>query len=429
MSATPLLSAVRDDVRRFTDEQERWDALDRALRRTISRLCIAAGGLSEPLDVQLQRLTTLVRKPVTLAELDGQFESLTRAIAALEDRPGGNALAAALQRLLERLELPDAFRPRIESLRREIPGGEPATVLEQVAELVNEQRRSLDQRRVAAETLLTQVMGRLDEITTHLGQEREEHDRARDNRESLDRGVRDAVGALGEAVAAGNLSALQAQVRQSLSTIDGQLLQFRSREESRVAEQQKRNEALRSRIDELEQQAHELQESVRREQARAHTDALTGVANRAGWQKHIDTLIENWPGPRRPVCVAVWDIDHFKKINDRFGHPTGDKMLQVVARFLSHNLHDRDFVARFGGEEFVTTMDGTDARGALRVLDQLRNQLSQLDLRFRDAQVKVTISCGITELLAGDTADTAVARADAALYQAKENGRNRCIVG
>jgi diguanylate cyclase len=125
----------------------------------------------------------------------------------------------------------------------------------------------------------------------------------------------------------------------------------------------------------------------------------------------------------------VWDVDHFKRINDTYGHRAGDRVLRAVADCLSGSIRGTDFLARYGGEEFVMILPGTKLEDALRVIDDMRVAVSKIGFHFRGNPVSITISSGITVLADADSAGSAFERADKALYNAKESGRNRCVSG
>ncbi|MBN1588399.1 MAG: GGDEF domain-containing protein [Pirellulales bacterium] len=150
----------------------------------------------------------------------------------------------------------------------------------------------------------------------------------------------------------------------------------------------------------------------------ARTDPLTGVNNRRVLN---DTLTSQLALKARydvNFTLALFDIDHFKKVNDRQGHLYGDRVLQDVAQILGDNARETDTVVRYGGEEFVVIMPETNLEGASYFANRIREKTEQ--------KLPVTISGGVTHSLDGDTTETIVARADAALYEAKSNGRN-CV--
>ncbi|MGZ5575370.1 MAG: GGDEF domain-containing protein, partial [Methylobacter sp.] len=129
-----------------------------------------------------------------------------------------------------------------------------------------------------------------------------------------------------------------------------------------------------------------------------------------------------------PLSLIIWDIDHFKTINDRYGHKAGDKVLLLIAKQLSDHSYTTDFISRFGGEEFTMLLPNTDSQSALSRANQLRQVIEKTGFNASGTSVAITISCGITEFIPDDTDEAAFERADQALYQAKQQGRNRCNV-
>ncbi|MBI5015698.1 MAG: diguanylate cyclase [Deltaproteobacteria bacterium] len=160
----------------------------------------------------------------------------------------------------------------------------------------------------------------------------------------------------------------------------------------------------------------------------AATDGLTGLANR---RILLDRLAEEVRRCRRyehPLALLVLDVDHFKKINDRFGHPGGDEVLRAVAKSLRDFARDTDLVARHGGEEFALLLPSTDEPGAGAVAERIRVGIEGLKVPWEGKPIAVRVSIGVSVLEGEkDTADTLMARADQALYAAKETGRNRVI--
>lgn len=159
------------------------------------------------------------------------------------------------------------------------------------------------------------------------------------------------------------------------------------------------------------------------------TDPLTGVHNRQGMTRD---LRREWTRSLRtgqPVCVALADLDHFKLVNDTWGHPAGDRVLCATARFFQRRLRPYDMVYRYGGEEFLFCLPNTDAARAARVLDRLRRQLGRIPVQLECGEkIAVTCSIGVAQMVPGRTAHEAIAAADQALYAAKEGGRNRVAV-
>jgi diguanylate cyclase (GGDEF)-like protein len=161
-------------------------------------------------------------------------------------------------------------------------------------------------------------------------------------------------------------------------------------------------------------------------QAAARTDAKTGLLNAAAWQREADTELSRARRSGDPLALLLVDLDHFKRVNDTYGHLVGDQVLVGVATTLCNQLRDYDIVGRFGGEEFVVLVPGADTVEACRVAERLRGRVGRLAVPAEDGSVAVTVSIGVALLrVHGDDLIELLAAADLALYRAKESGRDR----
>jgi two-component system cell cycle response regulator len=164
------------------------------------------------------------------------------------------------------------------------------------------------------------------------------------------------------------------------------------------------------------------------------TDALTGIANRRFFERRVVEEAERWRRTRLSLSCLVVDIDHFKKINDRYGHQAGDKVLQQVARELEAVLRSSDVLARYGGEEFVLLLPATDLREAAEIANRIRQNVAtihfeQADLRDISVTASVGVAClGTAQREEAHPGEVLFRYADQALYSAKNSGRNRVVV-
>lgn len=156
----------------------------------------------------------------------------------------------------------------------------------------------------------------------------------------------------------------------------------------------------------------------------AHTDPLTGLLNRRKIMEHLDELIKRYRRNKTPFCIAIGDLDHFKKVNDNYGHEAGDVILQEAAHIFEFSCREIDFIGRWGGEEFIFIFMETGIDAALRIAERIKNKIEHYECRHNDNTISITISLGITEFRDADTASTVIARADKALYCSKDKGRN-----
>ncbi len=146
------------------------------------------------------------------------------------------------------------------------------------------------------------------------------------------------------------------------------------------------------------------------------TDPLTGVNNRRGLDDALESQFALMSRYNDMFTVAMFDVNHFKQVNDKEGHLHGDHVLQELARLLDESIRETDIVARYGGEEFVVVMPHTDVAGAAIFAERLRSQI--------ESRLEITVSGGVASAKEGDSQETLIARADAALYAAKSAGRN-----
>ncbi len=181
--------------------------------------------------------------------------------------------------------------------------------------------------------------------------------------------------------------------------------------------------------DALKRQKAELREALARNEALAQRDELTGLANR----RHMAALIEAERarcvrGGGR-FCLAVLDIDRFKRINDAHGHPAGDRVLEVFAAEALAAIREADVLARWGGEEFMLMLPDTGLTAARLGLERLRTRVEALRVAHGAAELAFTLSAGLVEVAGGESPVEAIARADRALYEAKQQGRNKVVSG
>jgi diguanylate cyclase (GGDEF)-like protein len=175
-------------------------------------------------------------------------------------------------------------------------------------------------------------------------------------------------------------------------------------------------------------QRHELAEALARIQELATRDELTGLINRRHMVELLEQERQRCVRSGHTFCVAIIDIDHFKQINDRFGHAAGDAVLQRFAREALGAIRVADVLARWGGEEFVLLLSDARLPLARGGIERVRQRIESLQMLLEHPPLRVTLSAGLTEHIAGESVVDALDRADRALYEAKAEGRNRIVV-
>jgi diguanylate cyclase len=298
-----------------------------------------------------------------------------------------------------------------------------------VARLASEQRGIAQRERLELGDLLQQTTARLDEIETHLANELTERSTAHDDTTKLNLLVTGEVEQIHADVhRTDDLALMRKALGARLNTISMHVREFHVREETRTATYRERTQRMRTRIAVLERESRNLHKTLKQEHQQAMLDALTGIPNRAAYDDRVAQEYKRWKRFGRPVSLLAWDIDSFKGINDDFGHKAGDKVLRIIGQQLVRNVRDTDFVARYGGDEFVMLLVGSSSAEATEVAEKIRGEVAALGFHFHDKPVQVTLSCGITGFAGDEGPDAAFDRADRALYSAKKAGRNRCAV-
>jgi len=426
-------------------ERQRFEAVESALKRIAGRLCTAALGQSPRLDAEIKELQAALRGALDGGELERLTPALTAAIQALDNvRPvsppaqttvvgsDDECLRATFAALLVQVRNDADLTARAAALEAQLgtvlTRDRCADLVAALTELVGQRISRLERDKHEIAGLLSHLAGRLDEIGRFVAEQGRSQVESQASSETLNAHLAGEMKAMGESVdAADDLLQIRAQVHRRLESIDRHVQDFRQREAVLSSAVRERSEQMRGRISELEAEAQRLQNQLEDEQRLATIDSLTRIPNRLAYEKRVDEEIKRWHRFKQPTCLAVWDVDHFKGINDNYGHRAGDRVLRAVAECLSKRVRSTDLLARYGGEEFVMILPGTTLDDAAHAIDDMRASIAKIGFHCRGAPVSVTMSIGLTALLPTDTAGAAFDRADQALYRAKQSGRNRCV--
>ena len=407
-------------LRRLLDELQSDLGLDQEARLLRRRVDAAAD--ADALEAVAADLAGLLRERFGAAEAD-------------PTGPGGSGEGIAIHdlliRLLERLQIPADLADEVAAMKRSLEDGLAPDAVEPtltaIADLMARVRSAAQQEKQEIEGFLKELTGHLQALDAAF------QDRESDRRESLahgrdlDEAVSAQVRGLETSVAqSDDLAVLKRTIQERVSTIREHMESFRQGEEARAQKAEAEAERLAERLKEVEQEADGLRERIIAERRQAFFDPLTGIHNRLAYDQRIEQEFARWRRYGAPLTMMIWDVDRFKEVNDTYGHQAGDKVLRVIAKLLSQRVRDADFVARYGGEEFVVLLPETELDHARAVAEKLREGIAEADFHYRGDHVAITISCGIAAFREGDDSDSVFRRADAALYRAKEEGRNRC---
>jgi len=366
--------------------------------------CLSQIPAENPLYTHLRLLQMRLMPPLSVSELG----ALNRCIEAVSDEMvstaplRGSDLAPALTPLLARFGV-------LENAPVVTPQPEPAVKAEphqpQAEQRVNAAYRAhLDEKREAMQRLQTDFVKQMDEAVA----EYDAFGELLDSALSVMRG-------------AGDTEELE---RRRLEII--QALQQICEGHEALAKKFSRAQEYLSLIEDDNQQ---LSDELDRVRLLSLTDELTGLPNRRAFMRRLEDEVSRVQRHGAPLSLVIMDLDFFKKINDQRGHAAGDAVLRHYARGVLSIFRHHDLVARYGGEEFAVLLPNTDQSGVLRALEKVRRRLTDVSVQLNEEGISLpTFSAGVAEYSPGETAHSFIERADAALYTAKRNGRDRVEV-
>ena len=183
----------------------------------------------------------------------------------------------------------------------------------------------------------------------------------------------------------------------------------------------------KAKVSQAEQKIQELTSVLEYINERANEDYLTGTLNRRGMEEALEREFSRADRHNTALCIAMMDIDHFKKINDALGHNTGDEALTHFVNVIKDVKRTTDVLARYGGEEFIIILPNTEQDDAIRVVERVQRKLTKEFFMHSDERVVITFSAGVAQRIGEETPEEIIPRADAALYAAKNAGRNRVM--
>ncbi|MGR4972337.1 diguanylate cyclase [Pseudomonas sp. LARHCG127] len=329
--------------------------------------------------------------------------------------------------LLGDLTLPERHRPQAEAMRERLRNGlnwyELLPILDDLAVLM---LAITDTGQHEFEAYLQRLNDRLESFQSSLQAASEDHaDNLSASRE-MDTQIREQVDGLQSSVQqADDLEGLKQVLENHLEGLLGTMDQHRQQRDQREQEVSTRLKSLADRVALMEQDAQVVRENLEEQRQKALVDPLTGLPNRAAWSERLEHEVGQWQQHGNSLLLAMLDLDHFKRINDNYGHLAGDRVLKLIASVLRKRLRGGDFIARFGGEEFVLLVPDTPLAAGAKLAEALRLAIEACPFHFKGEPVTVTVSVGMTAFKPGEHSDSVLKRADQALYRAKNAGRNR----
>ena len=334
-----------------------------------------------------------------------------------------------ISQVLDSLSPVDAVNAVAVNLQKELKNadsGELPLLLQKTLNVINmarasEQKQLKDYLQSVHQSL--EDLGTLVNKSHHYSKHRFDLDR------KLDEDLRFDLKAIGNHVHnSKNLDLLKASIQEQLDKMLTTMDQAKDTRKELETAYSSEIRQLMSKVETMEKESRLLHESVTKQQAAMRLDSLTSLHNRNAYFEKIAEEFEVWKATDDDLCLCLGDIDYLHKLNESHGHSVGDRAIQLIAQEIGTHLRKTDYLARYGGEQFVMILPATSADVALDAMENIREHIDRCKFNCKDSTLNITMSFGITEFSQGDTIDTAFTRVEHALLQAKNSGRNCCRV-
>ncbi|MCP4471626.1 MAG: GGDEF domain-containing protein [Gammaproteobacteria bacterium] len=417
------------------------------LRKAVGRLSIAARGHDDCLNVQLKKIQEYSRKKQD-QKIDVALEQLAEIVVTLDNvvepanqgpvdekiEPPGMKSDASDQfadsmigSLIDRLSRLRGVgtEKNLAGIPQPVSKDNWESAVDGIVASISELIDALNDEKIDLEQFIAGITKQLDQIVSVVGAELGDLQSNQQDTRKLNELVNEGVSIIGASVASTeDIDQLKLAISQNISLIRDGVGEFVSQINQRYEAAAMRNKNLSQQLQQMDQQTQSLQQKLSDNKRQLLYDALTGVRSRIAYDEHIQQEMDRWQRYKNPFSYVIFDIDHFKKINDTHGHNAGDKALKIIAGMIQKNIRKSDLVYRIGGEEFVVLLPNTDSARADSLVDKVRNAIAGSGIHFKQQMVQITLSAGITESRDGDTIEKIYERADRALYRAKNAGRN-----
>ena len=276
--------------------------------------------------------------------------------------------------------------------------------------------------------LIETVVHQLSELSTDLKRDSANNKEAQEDRWRLTELMGGQINTIQQSVLeTQSLTTLKSLLSNRLGELNDTVVSFSALESKRTLQAEEHVERITTKLNKVESEVLDLKASLHQAHQQAFIDALTGIANRRAYDERVKIEFERWKRNKDALVLAILDVDHFKKINDTFGHPIGDKVLRTICQLIDKKVRESDFFGRVGGEEFAIIFTGSDLENALKRLDQFRGSIERCKFGSKGKRIVITMSVGCALFAADDTPESVYIRADQALLKAKKTGRNKCL--
>lgn len=415
---------------------------EKLLYKLIIQFLIFCQGSNALLEPHLLQVGKRLKAGASMNELSSELQAMSKTLLHISKQAAQNPsqtnsalnydhMLQCIDGLLEKADVPRSFQQKKAALQQKIKTNTDEQsfnmVIDTAVTLLLDIRDQAICEQNSIDEFLLDMSSQLGQIEQHVEHVGESTRLSIGHRQQLNAEINLQVDSIKDSThQVQELAILKTLTSDHLDRLMQHLIEHKTSEDERQKQAEQQIALMTEKLQALETETESLRNKLKIENDRALRDVLTGLPNRLACKDRMELEAKRWNRYRKPLTLVIWDIDHFKRINDKYGHKAGDKTLALVGQLLQKNIRETDFVARYGGEEFVMLMPNTQASQALKMADNIRALIEHSGFNYNAIAINLTLSCGICEFAGDDLHDDVFVRADSALYQAKQSGRNRC---
>lgn len=426
-----LLSIFTKNKQIGLEQVQQMSTLDSMLSASREYQDIASQEKISEILEQIKKQDNDISSNEVISYLADLFQSITASLnLSILDAKSITLLSHILRELLVSIHYTGTYVDAAKKLKEQLDSNKDITLCMQgTKDLLIAFSSSLTEDHEEMHGYLVDIAEKLQSIYAEISQTKDDFFSRESMTGSINRSFEQGMKQLGDTIENNdNIDELKNSLNNIVTALQTKIIEEVEAEDAETKILENKIAGMSNKIKLLEDHAKDLEKTIRQKQMEAITDPLTGLYNRAAYVQALEKAWMKWEQNNFPSTMLVWDIDHFKSVNDRYGHAAGDKVLQSVAKKLETGVRKGDVLARFGGEEFVMLLAGKTLEEGLQLAERIRELISSTEFTYKKQPLHVTISCGVSSFVKKDTPTKIFERADKALYKAKRGGRDRVEV-
>jgi len=436
-----------DSLKVLETKEAEWAQTHKLVSSVLTHFSLVVSDQHTSLDNNLKTLREALRKDVGLLELKPLFNGITKQLIQVYEEghkgksslPGQDkgldfdSVRARMASMVNDIDIPPEYRDRLAPLKKLLSENDNKNLfvnivkmLEVYAEVLVDIYHSIKSEQEKLEHYLQQLTIQLSDLDADVIATEDLRLNVERSSNEVDIAVHTEVSEIEHSISKEmGVDSLKKTIQHRLMAIREHMTGFRKREEEYNQQSSRLIGRLSKRLYQMEKETDRLRIQICEKHKQSLSDTLTGLPNRKAYDEHIEQELKYSARKKKPLTLLIFDIDYFKRVNDKFGHVTGDNILKRLAGVLSETIREGDFLARYGGEEFAIIMPSTTIKQAEEIAERLRTTVQAYQFKDKNKRIDLTISGGLAQMRKTDTYESLFERADNALYVAKESGRNR----